>query len=707
MKNGAFPDLSVKNKDEEWHKQYVQAIVKDSINANYDLFNASVTELYNYYNGTQGSADYTFLQETADGDVLPAKWINYNKIRTKVNLLLGEMAEKGFEITAKSINTGSKVRKLEEKRALLTQVRINKDLQELEKGLPLPISEVNLPEEEEEVEDYFEYEYADIYEKIMTQAIKYCGEGYNLTSLRMELFRDIVVAMRCFVKSEIVGDLPRLKRIDPRNVVFDTTAEDPFLTDSTYFGIVDYMSIADAAEQYGIDKSELKEIYERSTGNNAIGSHAFNLDIGSGSTVTAFRQEGNELKTLVFTAYWQDTKPFNYKESKDKHGNEHVKLLKDKEEKDKENSKVTKKNIKIWRKGTIIANHLIKDWGEVENSPRKIDNISDTVCPVQGVIPGWINQRSVSLVDQLKGLQDLKNIAFYNIQLAMARAGGSGFVYDIAQTPEDWEPETVLKYLKNTGIAFIDSKKDGTPNTFNQFSKIDLSLSPSIQYYLEISRIIDQEMDSISGVNEAREGTIASSSQTVGVTQSALIQSNLKTKMLYSYFDNFMNNSLNHQAGLVKIAWENKEVFAPIIGDIGVDFLKNEIDVDLQDYSLFIEYIPTILRDKESLQSLVMAAIQSQQISLVDAMKILKEKDTVMAINKFEKSIMKREKKMQEQAMAQQQAEQQAQAQMQQQQLQAQAQMQEQKNQAEGLKMQGNKDIALAKGKIDLLKSLK
>ena len=707
MKSGIFPDLNTKNKNEEWHKQYVQAIVKNSINASYDLFNSSVTELYNYYNGTQSSEDWKFLQESEDGDVLPAKWINYNRIRTKVNLLLGEMAEKGFEIVSKSVNSGSKSRKLEEKRALLTQVKINKDLQELEAGLPLPISEPNIPESEEEVEDYFEYEYVDIFEKIMSQAIKFCGERYNLESLRMELFRDIVVAMRCFVKSEIDGDIPKLRRIDPRNMVFDSTAEDPFLSDSTFFGEVNYMSIADVAEKYDISKDELKELYENSKGHNALGSRTSTFELNNGTTVSAFRSEGDELKVLVFNAVWQDVKPFNYKESKDKYGNEHLKLLGSKEEKDKENSKVTKKNIKIWRKGTLIANTIIKEWGEVENSPRQIDDISHTPCPYIGVIPGWINQKSVSIVEQLQGLQDLKNIAFYNIQLAMARAGGAGFIYDISQIPEGWAPEEVIKYLKNTGIAFIDSKADGTQNTFNQFSKIDLSLSPSIQYYLEISRILDQEMDSVSGINEAREGTIASASQTVGVTQSALIQSNLKTRMLYSYFDSFMNSALNHQAGLVKIAWANKEVFAPIIGDIGVDFLSNDIDVDLQDYAIFIEYIPSILRDQQSLQGLVMAAMQSQQISLIDAMKILREKDIVMAINKFEKSIMRREKQQQAAMMAQQQQEHQFQAQQQQAQIAAQEASDGRRMESEGMKAQSNKEIALAKGKIDLLKSLK
>lgn len=702
-----FPSLLTKNKDEDWHKQFVQAITRDSVTANYDAFNQSVTTLYDYYNGTQSGDEYAFIQQTENGDTLPAKWINYNKIRTKINLLIGEMDKKGFEIVAKTVNTESKVRKQEEKLALLTQVRINKDLMEIEENFPLPIAEPNLPEDEESVEDYFNYEYKDVYELIMAQAVKFCGELYGLRHLRLDLFRDIAVAGRCFLHSCIVNGIPHVRRVDPRNIVFDTSAEDAFLRDSTYFGEIRYMSIPEAADQYGLDKKELEKAYQNSRDQSGLAHRRNGLTPTGSSSAEAFRREGNEIKVMVFSAVWQDTKPFNYKESTDKYGGEHVKFLGDRDEKDRPGYKVNRKNIKIWRKATLIGDEFLTDWGEVENLPRQIDNISDTPCPYMGVIPSWINQRSVSIVEQLQGLQDLKNIALYNLQLSMVRAGAKGFVYDVAQLPEDWLPEDMMKYLKTSGIAFIDSKKDGIPSQFNQFSVIDLSLSPSVQYYMEISRMIDQEIDVISGINEAREGHIQYASQTVGVTQSALMQSNLKTEILYSYFDGLMNRMLNHQAGLVKIAWEGKEVFAPIIGDIGVDFLSQEVDVDLQDYAMFLEYIPSSLSNTENLQGIVMGAMQAQQISFVDAIRILRERDTMMALRKFEKAVMKREKQMmeQQQAMMEQQAAQQQQAEEMRMMQQDQA-FQNKAGHEVNLK-EMDRDTVLSKAKLDLLKQIK
>jgi len=695
----SFPSLTDKNKDENWHKQFVQAIVRESLTSSYDAFNASVSTLYDYYNGTQSGDEYKFIQTSEDGESLPAKWINYNKVRTKVNLLLGELYKKGFEINVKTVNAESKVRKLDEKRSLLSQVRINGDLSKLEEGFPLPITEPGIPETEDEVEDYFEYSYTDIYELVMGQALKYCSEVYGFEHIRLDILRDIAIAGRGILASEIVGDVPVLRRVDPRNFIFDTTAEDPMLRDSTYFGEIRYMSIADAAEEFGVSKKDLNDLHTRSRGNSALYSKG-EAGRSSTSSVEAFRTDGNEAKVMVFKGVWQDTKKFNHKDSTDKHGNSHLKYIG--EDDGKKNEKVERKVIKIWRKATLLGDDMVVDWGEIDNQPRSIDNISDTMPPYIPCFPNWINKRTVSIVEQITGLQDLKNIALYNLQLAMVRSGAKGFIYDVSQLPDDWAPEEMMRYLKTSGIAFIDSKKDGQVSQFNQFPVIDLSLSPSVQYYLEISRMIDTEIDSISGINDAREGTMQYATQTVGVTQSALMQSNLKTEVLYSYFDLMMNMALTHQAGLIKIAWTNKDVFAPIIGDIGVDFLKQEVDVDLQDYAVFVEYIPTALQDRDSLQSIVIAAMQGGQVSFIDAVKILKEKDTTMAIRKLEKSIMRKEKEAQQQQMQMQQM----QMQQQQQEAEMQAAAAQEGNQLKREEMDFRRSTDIGRAKIDLLKNL-
>lgn len=707
-----FPDYVIEDskKDETYHKKFTQAIVYNSVNGQYDIDHASMNESYNFYQGLQGGEEFNFLQEAEDGDALPAQWINYNKIKVKIDLLLGELLEKGFEINVRALNKDAKIRKLEEKNKLRVMIRMREVAQMLEKEYDMAFDGApdNLPESEEDLDEYFDKNYKETCEIIMNSALKYLSQRNKWAYERYSLFRDILITGRCFCKSEIVNGIPEVRRIDPRLVIFDPHSTDDFLSDSSYFGEVRYMNIADAVEQFGLSKKELKDVYtsfsSASKGADVVAGRFNDFKALQGTNLKWFNQEGGELRILVISAVWKDTKDYNHKESVDQYGNNHIKRIKGRSSK----GNVIQKRIATWRQGTLIGGQIFRNWGEIENQPRNVDNLSETTPPYKGLIPNYLNYRGVSKVEQLKGLQKLKDITMYNIQLTMARAGGKGFVYDVSQCPEEWDPKTVIKYLKTVGIAFIDSRKDGIPAQFNQFQQLDLSLSSSVEQYISISSMVDREMDAISGINEARQGLVQNASQAVGVTQSALLQSNLTTAPYYKLFHLMNSDVWTHQAGLVKVAWEGKERFAPIIGDTGIDFLANDVDLELQDYGVAIEEIPPLLDDINNFQNLVMAAIQSGKLEFADALDLLREKDITMAIRRFQKTVRKREEQMMQQQQEQMKHEQEMAKQAQQSaeqnrttELNA---SREEKESVQKLKNEGDLQKTLAGGRVDLSK---
>lgn len=713
-----LPDINVPDseKKEAWHKQYVQSIIHRSLNGSYDLSSNAMNEAYNFYLGTQSNQSFEFLRTAEDGDSLPAQWINYNKIKVKIDLLLGEISKKGYEVLVTSINKDAKMRKLEAKEDSRVDMRMQGLASQLsDGGLPLE-QEGFLAKDEAELDEYYNYNYKEKAEIVMHFMLKGILNLSKWDYQRIALFRDLLIAGRCFIKNEIINGVPRTRRIDPRFMVFDTACQDDFLSDSTYFGEIRYMNLAEAASQYGLTKKELTEAYGAwQEYNQNIGSGAnyarggrFNVyanDFGitKGSSINLFRNQGGELRVLVTSATWVDYKDLTYKSSKDSYGNEHIKKVSSSVQ---DNQNIKRINIKIWREGTIVGGKFLKNWGEIKNQNRDVDNFATTDCPYKGLIPNYVNGTSVSKVDQLKGLQNLKDVTMFNIQLAMARAGAKGFVYDISQVPDEWDIHNVIKYLKTTGIAFIDSRKDGLPSNFNQFSPIDMTLSASVKQYLEISAMIDSEMDSISGINEARQGQISSANQAVGVTQSSLFQSNLATETYFQFFSQYSGDVFTHLAGLGKIAWADKERFAGIIGDSGIDFLKEDIDLDLNDYGIKISEIPAILDDMQSFQAMVQAALQSGQIDFISAVKLMREKDIVQGIIRLERDIEK-QRELQQQA---QQAEMQAQQQMAQQAAEAEMQKEQAKAEAdaqtkiavEQVKGQNKKEEKLIEGKFDM-----
>lgn len=694
-KSGSLPSIFVPDgeKDEAYHKQFVQGITSKSVYSGYAERRMMMDECLNFYLGLQSGDEFDFLQKAEDGEVLPAKWMDFNKIAVKIDLLLGELSQKGYKINVKAHNKDAISRRLDEKDRLLVEMRfapIASALEE-ENGLPLQSDEQFLPETPKDLDVYMDKSYKEKSEIVMRAILSYLRKVHNWDYERLAVMRDIMIMGLGFFRSDIVDGLPILQRVDPRHMIFDVNAKDDFLSDATYWGEVSYMSLGEVTKKYKLTKKQLEEAfkdYQDFTGGaNAQYAH-FSTDYGfvdRNSRFRIFKNEGGELRVLVVKAFWQDFKPLKARvdEGKDENG-----VYQKKEE---------TKTIQIWRQGTLIGGRFMKDWGVMKNQDRSVDNLATTTPPYVALIPNYFNGAIVSKVQRLKPLQNLKNIAMYRVMLDIARSGGKGFIYDISQLPQGWDIHTALKYLRATGISFVDSSVEGA-GTYNQFKEIDMGLSQSVTQFLELSMFLDREMDSVSGVNEARQGLVQGASQAVGVTNSALLQSNLSTAMYFSLFSQMFTKAINKQAGLAKIAWAGKERFAPIIGDTGVNFLEEDITLDLNDYNVFIEETPPALADQQMFYGLVTAGIQAGQLPFVFGMKLLMEKDIDEAVQMLELEFKRQEQIQAEKEAQQYEAEQQA-AQMQA----AQAQEANQvKMQAQQMKDQASLQQILAQGRLDL-----
>ena len=706
----SFPTITVseKEKDEEYHKSFTQAIINRSVADGYADRYTIANECVNFYLGLQTGDEFDFLQKAEDGDILPATWMNYNRINNKVNIMLGELSQKKYEIFVEGINKELKSRKLQKKTEMLIDLRFQPVAADLEQqfGMPLqpPMQAQGgfTPQNEEELEDFFEREYKDMSEIVVSFILKYLARVNNWDYQRIQMFADILIMGMAFCRTEIIDGIPVTRRVDPRNMVWDINATNDFLSDSTYFGEMEYMSLADVINQYGLTKKEIEEAYEdyRSyhlgNSNNNMTSRDFGV-LDSHGGMRFFRQEGGDLRVLVTRACWADYKPLARKEYKDQFGNDQV----DKAEPDSKGKDIKKTTIKTWRQATLIAGKFVKNWGEIPNQARNWTSLSNCDAPYKALIPHYMNGVAISKVHMMKNLQKLKDMALYRLQLDMARSGTKSFFYDINQLPQGYTFQQVMKYMKTAGIVLIDSSgaSGSGPTGFNQFKDIDLTISQNIMAYLEISALMDREMDAISGINEARQGMVKNASQAVGVTQSSLFQSTIATAVYYDLFSQFCTHILDQQAKLAKLSWAGKERFASIIGEAGINFLKVDVDMDLHDYAIFIREVPPLVQDQQMYQQLILAAVQAGQLGFPQAMKLLLEKDVRVGVRQLERE----QKKMMEQ---QQQVQQQMEQQVQQQQMAAESDMAEKQAQAKQLEsaMQNQADIKkiLAQGGLNM-----
>jgi hypothetical protein len=656
------PNVPDKNKDEAYHKQALISICGNALTSGYIANCSAIDENYKYYNNLQNSADkFRYLQESDTGETYPATWFSLNQIRSKLRVVVGELMQRGYNFNVKAINKEAKSRKIKAMEEMRVDMRLQPIAAQLSEYSGLPLAEQGpMPEDDEELEKFYDRDYRELAELIIYYSLKFLANRNYWNIERKAAFLDVLIAGKCIIKNEIVGGMPIARRVDPRDCFHDPHATDDLLRDATYWGERRYMSLADAAERYGLGLDELKNLavnyddWVKGRGQRNSLSFSFPQEY---SGLDWFKSDGGSIRVLVLEACWQDTKDINQKVWIDKYGNEQRKPTRSQKSKEGD-FEVQKKRVKVWRTATLIGGTILRRWGLVPNQQRdtSLERLQDVEPPYVGLTPDYTDNTVVSIVDQVKSLQNLKDIFAYNMQTVVSVAGVPGFVYDVAQAPKDWTPEQVVYYLKKTGIAFINSKQSGAPAQFNQFQRIDLSLSASISKYLELIAWCDNQIDLISGINDARQGVIQGASQAVGVTRAALLQSNMTTAPLFGLFDIFCSRVWNQQARLVKIAWKNKAKFAPIIGDIGFDFLKKDIDL-VDDFAVFVEATPQLLDDVTTFQQLIMAGLSSGSISLLNALTLMREKDVTIGIEKLRKVIEEAEEKAlaQQQAMMQQQ----------------------------------------------------
>ncbi|HEY0751374.1 MAG TPA: hypothetical protein VGD26_09465, partial [Chitinophagaceae bacterium] len=476
----SFPIITVpeKEKDETYHKQFVQAIINRSVADGYADRYTIANECVNFFLNLQTGDEFDFLQKAEDGDILPAMWMNYNRINNKVMIMLGELSQKKYEIFVEGINKELKSRKLQKKTEMLIDMRFQPVADELESefGLPLqpPMQAQGgfIPQTEEELDDFFDRDYKDMAEIVVMAILKYLARVNNWDYQRIQLFADILIMGMAFCRTEIIDGIPVSRRVDPRNMIWDINATNDFLSDATYFGELEYMSVGDVINQFGLTKKEIEEAYEdyRSyhlgNSHNTVSMRDFGvLDQRGG--MRFFRQEGGDLRVLVARGCWVDYKPLARKEYKDQFGNERI----DKAEPDSKGKDIKKTTIKTWRQGTLIAGKFLKNWGEIPNQARNWTSLSNADAPYKALIPQYMNGIAVSKVHLMKNLQKLKDMALYRLQLDMARAGTKSFFYDINQLPQGYTFQQVMKYMKTAGIVLIDSSgaSGSGPTGFNQF----------------------------------------------------------------------------------------------------------------------------------------------------------------------------------------------------------------------------------------------
>ena len=554
-----------------------------------------------------------------------------------------------LETKVSSINKSAVNRKKDAKVSMVMEQMLGDIKKEINETMGMDITQDNVDFDiPDDIETYMRYTYKEAIEVVAESGIEYLKEKYRWKDLFKNGFRDFLVLGKVFYKIDVKNGDPHVRRVDPRNIAFDSSIESDYIDESQWVVEQRWLSVNEILDEFGDeltkeDVMELENMRQISSGSELAHYNTsiewLNYDASTGVRIRLIQGE------------WKSIRAIRFKVSENKYDpdNPFRKVVNDSYRPRKGETIETKYVDDIWE-GTKIGGRITTRCRRRPNQVRSVDDAGSTPLSYVGCTHNMSAGRITSLVDVLKHIQTLYNVVMYHIELTLSRAGGKAVVYDVSQMPSNigMDMQTVLYHIKNDGIIPINSRDEGQDTArFNQFQQVDFTLSNSVQQLVNLKLMLEQTAGQVCGISPQREGAVAQY-EAVGNVQRTVMQSNLVTENWFFQHSEVKKRVIERVCGLMKICWAQGKRLGYVLGDGAFKLLDILPDIALNDYGVYINQGAKDDAIKQAVTQLSQAALQSGSITLLDVIKVLKADSLSEAEHVLENGI----KEMQSQAKA-------------------------------------------------------
>ena len=493
-----------------------------------------------------------------------------------------------------------------------------------------------LPENDEELSVHMQLDYKQSIEIAEEEAIANVMKLNKYDLIKKRLDYDLTVLGIAATKNSFnTAEGIKLEYIDPTNLVY-SYSESPYFDDLYYVGEVRRVQIKDLAKQFpDLTTEQLEDIekkYESATYDRYI----------------YYPQDTNE-KGYVNVLYFE-YKTFNhqvYKVKQNASGADKALKKDDTFNPPKDNRarfERVSRQIEVLYSGTkIVGYDVLLDWKMCENMTRPKSDITKVGMSYNIVSPRMYKGRPESLVSRMITFADMIQLTHLKLQQVMSRVVPDGVYLDADGLAEidlgngtNYNPQEALNMYFQTGSVIGRSMtQDGD---FNQ-GKMPIqelrssggqgkigSLIQSYNYYLQMMR-------DVTGLNEARDGSMPDKQSLVGLQKLAAANSNTATRHILQagvYLSLKTAEAVSLRVSDVLEYSNTRNQFVHSLGRFNVGTLNQVKSLHLHDFGIFLELAPDE-EEKQRLENNIQMALQQQQINLEDAIDIREIKNLKLA----------------------------------------------------------------------------
>ncbi len=603
------------------------------------------------------------LSINGDLSYLNLDWKPVPIIPKFLNIVVNGIASKEYEINAYAQDPFSQQQRTDYAEGLMQDMLVKDQALKLQEatGMNFLLNKENeIPESDEELEIHMQLNYKQSMEIAQEEVIDnvLAFNKYQLTKKR--LVEDIVTigigaVKTSFNKSEgVVVDY-----VDPANLVY-SYSNDPNFEDLWYVGEIKSLTIPEIKKQFPQLTDKELETMVRYPGRQGYIANP-NYD--------------NDLIQLLYFEY----KTYVDQVFKIKKTDQGLEKTLQKEDffnpPPSDNFDRVSRSIEVLYSGVkVMGVPQMLEWKLAKNMTRPNSDLTKVKMNYVVCAPQMYQGRINSLVGRMTSFADMIQLTSLKLQQVIARMVPDGVFVDVDGLAEvdlgngtNYNPQEALNMYFQTGsIVGRSLTQDGDPNrgkvpiqelqSSSANGKIQ-SLINTYQYYLQMIR-------DVTGLNEARDGSLPDKDALVGLQKMAANASNIATKhildaSLYLTLRACENISLRI-ADVLEFPLTNNALKSSI-GRFNTASLDETKDLHLYDFGLYLNLEPDD-EEKAMIEQNIQVALQQNQIYLEDAIDIREIKNISLANQVLKYRRIKKQKEDQAAQTAQIQAQAQANA---------------------------------------------
>ena len=608
---------------------------KDSNGCRYYSQFRDFNRLRLYARGEQSIAKYK-NELAVDGDLsyLNLDWTPVPILPKFVDIVVNGMQDRLFKVKAYAQDALSQSKRSKYQDMIEGQMAAKDVLSVVQESTgfdPFIMDPDELPTNDEELSLYMNLNYKPAIEIAEEEAIDTLLAENHYQDIRKRIDFDQMVVGVGMAKHEFLpGACEKVSYVDPANVVYSYT-EDPFFKDCFYWGEIKTVPITELNKiDPTLTTEDLEKIsqYSQSWYDYFNTAQYYENDIFYRDTCTLMYFNYKTTKKMVYKKKINDNGTTRMIE-KDDQFNPPEEML------EEGNFEKIEKTIDVWYDGVMVmGTNIMLKWELAKNMVRPKSSSQHALPNYVAAAPRMYKGVIESLVRRMIPFADLIQITHLKLQQVIARVVPDGVYIDAdglnevdLGTGAAYNPEDALRLYFQTGSVVGRSyTQEGDFNqgrvpiqqlTSNSGASKTQMLIANYNHYLDMIR-------SVTGLNEARDGSTPNPDALVGVQKLAALNSNTATRHILDaslYIYRSLAEALTYRVADILEFSDFKDDFVNKIGKYNVSILNEISELYIYDFGVFIELSP----DEEQ------KALSKGDINLEDAIDVREIKNIKLA----------------------------------------------------------------------------